>query len=87
MNPERANYLKKFEDAQHAVTEFDAMMQRVQKTGERIFAEAETIGALLAVHRLLHRAEDRRTAAPILLAKLQKDWDLDAMGDGQQSVR
>ena len=87
MNPERANNLKKFEDAQQAVTEFDAMMQRVQKTGERIFAEAETIGALLAVHRLLLRAEDRRTAAPILLAKLQKDWDLDAIGDGQHSVR
>lgn len=87
MNPERANNLKKFEDAQQAVTEFDAMMQRVQKTGERIFAEAETIGALLAAHRLLLRVEARRAAAPILLAKLQKDWYLDAMGDGHQSER
>jgi len=87
MNPEMANNLKKFEDTQQAVTEFDAMMQRVQKTGERIFAEAETIGALLAAHRLLLRVEARRTAAPVLLAKLQKDWYLDAMGDGQHSVR
>jgi hypothetical protein len=87
MNPERANNLKKFEDTQQAVTEFDAMMRRVQKTGERIFAEAETIGALLAAHRLLLRVEARRTAAPVLLAKLQKDWYLDAMGDGQHSVR
>ena len=87
MNPERANNLKKFEDTQQAVTEFDAMMQRVQKTGERNFAEAETIGALLAAHRLLLRVEARRTAAPVLLAKLQKDWYLDAMGDGQHSVR